>query len=587
MSHDTNYYTYVYGYDSSNNLYYPAIDSDGNGRVELYGSGATHAFVVIPDRTYMSSVLWEYSPYGSGSSLYDDSQNFVSQNLVTHENAYGSELSVTLDKLYDTRGGSFGSGSSSSDLYTTSHVYANGVSALEMGSSDVLVYQFQTEGSYGGGQLTFTRSNETALWDTDPVQDTNNNQLNMYDFSFYGSSDAQTMFGRGSGYYYDVSLRDDSGGGSYGGGSYGGGSYGGGSYGGGSYGGGSYGGGSYGGGSYGGGSYGGGSYGGGSYGGGSYGGGSYGGGSYGGGSYGGGSYGGGSYGGGSYGGGSYGGGSYGGGSHGGGSYGGGSYGGGSYGGGSYGGGSYGGGSYGGGDDGTHTYDYYISASDWENNVYHDNNHNLFIASGSGSIPYRQDSVVYEGNGSVGLAPVGTLTEGQMVRDAVERSFAESGYGSGSGEGGGYGSGSSGNGSGPSMYSEAYVNLVSDPGFDGYQEGDVVIVRGSMYVDHDGDGRIDDVISIGENNNFYVGNSLAFVGFDNPMSYAQTTFRFMDDEGNLLYQTMPGAGSGYSNSYTVTADDVLNTEFISVSADVLYYDASTGFSDVLTPLGATR
>ena len=170
----------------------------------------------------------------------------------------------------------------------------------------------------------------------------------------------------------------------------------------------------------------------------------------------------------------------------------------------------------------------------------------------------------------------------MVRDAVERSFAESGYGSGSGEGGGYGSGSSGNGSGPSMYSGAYVNLVSDPGFDGYQEGDVVIVRGSMYVDHDGDGRIDDVISIGENNNFYVGNSLAFVGFDNPMSYAQTTFRFMDDEGNLLYQTMPGAGSGYSNSYTVTADDVLNTEFISVSADVLYYDASTGFSDVLTP-----
>ena len=92
----------------------------------------------------MSSVLWEYSPYGSSSSLYDDSQNFVSQNLVTHENAYGSELSVTLDKLYDTRS-DFGSGSSSSDLYTTSHVYANGVSGLAMGSSDVLVYQFQTE----------------------------------------------------------------------------------------------------------------------------------------------------------------------------------------------------------------------------------------------------------------------------------------------------------------------------------------------------------------------------------------------------------------------------------------------------------
>ena len=175
MSHNTNYYTYVYGYDSSNNLYYPAIDSDGDGRVELYGSGATHAFVVAPDRTYMSSVLWENSPYGSGSSFYDDSQNFVSQNLVTHENAYGSELSVTLDKLYDTRGEGWGSGSSSSDLYTTSHVYANGVSGLEMGSSDVLVYQFQTEGSYGGGQLTFTRSNETALWDTDPVVSQYNN----------------------------------------------------------------------------------------------------------------------------------------------------------------------------------------------------------------------------------------------------------------------------------------------------------------------------------------------------------------------------------------------------------------------------
>ena len=47
----------------------------------------------------------------------------------------------------------------------------------------------------------------------------------------------------------------------------------------------------------------------------------------------------------------------------------------------------------------------------------------------------------------------------MVRDAVERSFAESGYGSGSGDGGGYGSGSSGNGSGPSMDSQAYVNVV--------------------------------------------------------------------------------------------------------------------------------
>ena len=41
MSHDTEYYTYVYGYDSSNTLYYPALDSDGDGIVELYGSPAT------------------------------------------------------------------------------------------------------------------------------------------------------------------------------------------------------------------------------------------------------------------------------------------------------------------------------------------------------------------------------------------------------------------------------------------------------------------------------------------------------------------------------------------------------------------
>ena len=27
----------------------------------------------------------------------------------------------------------------------------------------------------------------------------------LYNFEFYGSEDAQTMFGRGSGYYYDVS----------------------------------------------------------------------------------------------------------------------------------------------------------------------------------------------------------------------------------------------------------------------------------------------------------------------------------------------------------------------------------------------
>ena len=162
MSHDTNYYTYIYGYDSSNNLYYPALDSDGDGRVELYGSGATHAFVVIPDRTYMSSVLWENSPYGSGSSFYDDSQNFVSQNLVTHENAYGSELSVTLDKLYDTRNGSYGSGSYSSGL--TNRIRMR----MEFLGRRWVRVMFLCINSRPGAnrrtsQLTFTVSNDTAL----------------------------------------------------------------------------------------------------------------------------------------------------------------------------------------------------------------------------------------------------------------------------------------------------------------------------------------------------------------------------------------------------------------------------------------
>ncbi|RZP20738.1 MAG: hypothetical protein EVA26_08455, partial [Burkholderiaceae bacterium] len=412
MSHSQDYYTYVYGYDNSNSYYYPALDSDGDGRVELYGSGATAAFVVVSSDGYLSYSLYGSSPYGSFDSRYDDSQNFFSQNLVTHNGINSSGLDATLQTVYDTRGGSWGSGSSASETNSSSnaYTYADGVSGSSMGSSDVLVYQFHTDGSYGEGSISFTRSDETALWDTDPVQDYNGNQLTMYDFSFYGSSDAQVMFGRGSGYYYDVSLRDDSGGGSYGGGSYGGGSDGGGSYGGGSYGGGSYGDGSYGGGSYGGGSYGGGSYGDGSYGGGSYGGGSYGGGSYGGGSYG-----------------------------------------------------------GGGDDGTHTYEHYISTDDWENNVYHDNSHNLFIASGSGSIPTKQDTVFYEVNGSFGNAPYGTFTEDQMVLDAVGRSVAESGDGSGSGSsyGSGSGDGYYGSGSGDVYYGSGSGSSYGSGSGDGY------------------------------------------------------------------------------------------------------------------------
>ena len=285
--------------------------------VELYGSPANAAFVVVSDSNYMSYALWERSPYGSGSygssNRYDDSQNFVSQHLVTHVDSYGSSPlgEASLQTLYDTRNGSFGSGSFNSGLSTTSYTYADGISGADMGSSDVLVYQFQTDGWWSTGRVTFTRSNDTALWDTDPVVSDSGGSygspLTMSDFTFYNGSDAQMMFGGGSGYYANVSY----------------------------------------------------------------------------------------------------------------------------------------GSYGG------SYSNYISTDDWENNLYQDRYNNLFIASGTGSIPHKQDSVVYEGMGSYSYAPSGTLTQDQMVLDAVGRSFAESG-GSGSGSGSGSyggGSGSYGGGSG--------------------------------------------------------------------------------------------------------------------------------------------
>ena len=68
MSHDTEYYTYIYGYDSLSTLYYPALDSDGDGIVELYGSPA-NACVRCSFRLKLYVMdLWERSPYGSGSS---------------------------------------------------------------------------------------------------------------------------------------------------------------------------------------------------------------------------------------------------------------------------------------------------------------------------------------------------------------------------------------------------------------------------------------------------------------------------------------------------------------------------------------
>ena len=188
MSHSQNYYTYVYGYDNSNNLYYPALDSDGDGQVELWGSGASAAFVVVSDNSFLSYTLYGSSPYGSYDSRYDDSQNFFSQNLVTHNGINSSGLNATLQTLYDTRGDSWGSDSSASELNPNpiSYTYADGVSGSAMGSSDVLVYQFQTGGSSGApGQLTFTVSNDTALLSTDPVVAYNGDPLTMYDFEFY------------------------------------------------------------------------------------------------------------------------------------------------------------------------------------------------------------------------------------------------------------------------------------------------------------------------------------------------------------------------------------------------------------------
>ena len=65
MSHNTNFYAYVYG-QGSNGLYYRAEDTDGDGKVELYGSGDYGAYVVVSATNYMP-----YGVYGSiGMSGY-------------------------------------------------------------------------------------------------------------------------------------------------------------------------------------------------------------------------------------------------------------------------------------------------------------------------------------------------------------------------------------------------------------------------------------------------------------------------------------------------------------------------------------
>ena len=122
MSHNTNFFAYVYG-QGSNGLYYRAEDSNGNGRVELYGgSGGAHAFVVTSTSNNLPHMVWVSSPYSSYESNYHDSQNFISQNLVYNDHWDStSQSEITLQTLYDT-GDYFGSGSSTSELASSQNI---------------------------------------------------------------------------------------------------------------------------------------------------------------------------------------------------------------------------------------------------------------------------------------------------------------------------------------------------------------------------------------------------------------------------------------------------------------------------------
>ena len=59
-----------------------------------------------------------------------------------------------------------------------------------------------------------------------------------------------------------------------------------------------------------------------------------------------------------------------------------------------------------------------------------------------------------------------------------------------------------------------------------------------------------------------------------------TFKFYDDGGNQLAWTSPGN----PHSYTVTADDVLNTDYIYVNAIVEYDDSVNDSYNTLTGNG---
>ena len=144
------------------------------------------------------------------------------------------------------------------------------------------------------------------------------------------------------------------------------------------------------------------------------------------------------------------------------------------------------------------------------------------------------------------------------------------FGSGSGSGsGGYG--------GDAVTNNATIYLNGAPAGDGdaLAEGDVISIYGDIHVDHDGSFESPEIL-LSDNNNFYSDSSVLGGSY----SSMNATFKFYDDGGNQLAWTSPGN----PHSYTVTADDVLNTDYIYVNAIVEYYDSVNDSYNTLTGNG---
>ena len=111
--------------------------------------------------------------------------------------------------------------------------------------------------------------------------------------------------------------------------------------------------------------------------------------------------------------------------------------------------------------------------------------------------------------------------------------------------------------------------------DAWAEGDVISVHGDIFVEHDGSFETS-LIFLSGDNNFY--SDLSALG--DTASSMNATFKFYDDEGNQLAWTSPGT----PHSYTVTADDMLNADYIYVNAIVEYYDSVNESYNILTGNG---